>query len=142
MKKSILLCLSLALMLLLIRVGMTIGGPGNPGKGKRIYDQYCAPCHGKFGKGDGTRVTVEQLDPLPRNHTDASYMNQRTDVQLFKVDKEGGFSMNLSHIMPSWGHVLTDEDVWDVVAYVRTLAETPSEPQGGAASPSENQSNN
>ena len=142
MQNNFRLYLGLGLILLLIQAGMSIGGFGNPVKGKRIYDQYCVPCHGKFGKGDGTRVTVEQLDPLPRNHTDANYMNQRTDVQLYKVEKEGGFYMNLSHIMPSWGHVLNDEDVWDVVAYLRTLAETPAEKQSEAGGSSENQSKN
>ena len=116
MQKNCLLGLGLVFVLLLAWTGSTIGGPGTSAKGKRIYDQYCAPCHGKLGKGDGTRVTVEKLDPNPRNHTDGNYMNRRTDVELFKVVKGGGFSMNLSHIMPSWGHILTEQDTWDVVA--------------------------
>ena len=127
MQKNGILYMGLVLVLLLAWSGKTIGGPGTPNKGKRIYDQYCVPCHGKNGKGDGTRVTVEKLDPMPRNHTDGNYMNRRTDVELFKVVRGGGFSRNLSHIMPSWGHILKEENVWDVVAYLRTLAK----PQGG-----------
>ena len=73
---------------------------GNPKKGERIYNQYCVPCHGRTGHGDGTRAKTERLDPQPRNHTDGKYMNKRTDLQLFKVDKLGGKANNFSHIMP------------------------------------------
>ena len=61
----------------------------NVKKGKRRYNEFCTPCHGKNGQGDGTRMKVEKFDPAPRNHTDGNYMNRRTDVQLFKVVKDG-----------------------------------------------------
>lgn len=128
MKRGPLLYLGFVVVFFLAWIGSTAAGPGNPVTGKRHYDQFCVPCHGKAGKGDGTRVTVEKLDPKPRNHTDGRYMNQRTNLQLFKVEKGGGFSMNLSHQMPSWGHILNEEDIWDVVAYLRTLAVPPYNP--------------
>jgi len=111
--------------LLILGLVIPCFGAGNIKRGKRNYDQYCVPCHGKEGKGDGTRVEVEKFDPLPRNHTEGKYMNQRTDVQLFKIIKEGGKAMNFSHIMPQWKHILNDKDVWNVVAYVRSLALNP-----------------
>ncbi len=109
-------------------IGLTIAlsvpsfAAGNAKRGKRKYNQFCTPCHGKLGNGQGTRATVENLDPRPRNHTDGKYMNKRTDVQLFKTIKEGGKSMNFSHIMPQWKHILKDRDIWDVIAHVRSLA--------------------
>ena len=133
MQRDLAVCLALGLILIFAWAGSITARSGNPEKGKRVYDQYCVPCHGKEGKGNGTRVTVEKLDPRPRNHTDGDYMNKRTNVELFKVDKGGGFSMNLSHQMPSWGHILTEEEIWDVVAYLRTLAVPPYKPQGGGA---------
>jgi len=111
--------------LLILGLVIPCFGAGNIKRGKRNYDQYCTPCHGKEGKGDGTRVTVEKFDPLPRNHTEGRYMNQRTDVQLFKTVKEGGKSMNFSHIMPQWKHILGDKDIWNVVAYIRSIAVDP-----------------
>lgn len=103
---------------------------GDPKQGQRTYNQYCVPCHGKEGRGDGTRAMVEQLDPKPRNHTDGTYMNKRTDLQLFKVDREGGKANTFSHLMPQWKHILSDEEIWDVIAHIRTLAEPPYVPQG------------
>lgn len=111
---------------MILSVAMPCFGGGNVKKGKRNYDQFCTPCHGKEGKGDGTRVLVEKFDPAPRNHTDGKYMNQRTDVQLFKTVKEGGKSMNFSHIMPKWSHILKDKDVWNIVAYLRSIAVDPA----------------
>ncbi len=110
-----------------VLVGMSVPGyaAGNAKRGKRQYDQYCTPCHGKKGEGDGTRMKVEKFDPAPRNHTDGKYMNKRTDLQLFKTIKEGGKAMNFSHIMPQWKHILSDKQIWDVVAYIRTLAVNP-----------------
>ncbi len=117
--------LSAVLMFMALLCGAVLAGAGDANKGKRQYDQFCVPCHGKSGMGDGTRVNIEKLDPKPRNHTDGAYMNQRTDSELFKVIKNGGFSMNLSHEMPQWKHLLKDSDIWDVVAFVRTLADPP-----------------
>jgi len=110
----------------------TVQAAPNPKKGRRTYNQYCVPCHGKAGDGNGTRATVENLDPKPRNHTDGKYMNQRTNVQLFKVDREGGKANNFSHIMPQWKHILKDDEIWDVIAYIRSLAVPKyQEPTGG-----------
>ncbi len=114
--------LSLGLVFVL---GVDSHAAGKVSRGKRIYDQYCTPCHGKQGKGDGTRMKIEKFDPAPRNHADGNYMNRRTDIQLFKTIKEGGKAMNFSHIMPQWKHILNDKQVWDVVAYVRSLAVNP-----------------
>jgi len=124
--RSIQFITALVIAALIFSVAMPCFGAGNVKKGKRNYDQYCTPCHGKEGKGDGTRVMVEKFDPAPRNHTEGKYMNQRTDVQLFKTVKEGGKSMNFSHIMPQWKHILKDKDIWNIIAYVRSIAVDPA----------------
>jgi len=94
-------------------------------RGRRIYQQYCTPCHGQKGDGRGPRARNEALQPPPRNHTNGFYMNMQTDVRLFKVIKFGGYANNLSHIMPQWKHILKDEDIFSVVAFIRTLAKDP-----------------
>ncbi len=110
---------------MIVGLGVPVSAAGNAKRGKRLYDQYCTPCHGKNGQGDGTRMKVEKFDPAPRNHTDGKVMNTRTDLQLFKTIKDGGKSMNFSHIMPQWKHILKDKQIWDVLAYVRSLAKNP-----------------
>ena len=98
-------------------------------KGKRIYNQYCVPCHGVEGRGDGNRAKNEQLDPRPRVHANGDYMNMIPDMRLYRVIKFGGRSMNFSHIMPQWQHILSDEEIIDVLAHVRNLADPPYKPE-------------
>ena len=110
---------------LIVSLSVPAFAAGNAKRGKRLYDQYCTPCHGKNGQGDGTRMKVEKFDPPPRNHTDGKIMNTRTDIELFKTIKNGGKSMNFSHIMPQWKHIFKDKQIWDLLAYVRSLAKNP-----------------
>ena len=93
---------------------------GNPSEGKYYYFINCATCHGVKGNGNGP--TASALDPKPRDHTDGNYMNKLTDQQLFDVVEKGGPAMNKSVVMPNWGDKLTKEQIWDLVAYMRTLA--------------------
>lgn len=88
-------------------------------EGKKVYMQFCSSCHGQSGKGDGPAAAA--LNPKPRDHTDREYMSKLSDEQLFKVIKEGGASIGKSPLMPPWGPSLKDDQIKDVIAYVRTL---------------------
>jgi mono/diheme cytochrome c family protein len=85
--------------------------------GAEIYTQRCALCHGPGGHGDGPAAAG--LNPKPRNHTDGSYMNARTDEDLLTVIREG------KGAMPAWKAVLSDEEIHAVLKHVRTLAVPP-----------------
>ena len=102
---------------------------GDPAAGKATYDKTCGMCHGPAGKGDGPTAAV--LPTKPRNHTDGNYMNPLTDDYLFKIIKEGGAAVGKAQFMPAWGTQLKDSDIWNVIAYIRTLAVPPY--QGAAA---------
>jgi mono/diheme cytochrome c family protein len=91
----------------------------DPEEGKKVYMQFCASCHGQSGKGDGPAAAA--LNPKPRDHTDRQYMSSLSDEQLFKVIKEGGASVGKSPLMPPWGPSIKDDQIKDVIAYVRTL---------------------
>ena len=52
-------------------------------------------------------------------------MNALTNDHLFQVVKFGGASVGKSPLMAPWGGTLSDAQIWDVVAYVRTLAVPP-----------------
>jgi mono/diheme cytochrome c family protein len=88
-------------------------------EGKKLYGQYCGSCHGQSGKGDGPAAAA--LNPKPRDHTDKAYMSKLTDDDLLKVIKNGGASVGKSPLMPPWGASLNDNQIKDVIAYVRTL---------------------
>ena len=94
--------------------------------GKEIYEQYCALCHGSQGQGDGSLSA--NLDPKPRDHTDGAYMNALTDEHLLKVVSEGGGAVGLAPIMPAWKGILSEQQILDAIAFVRTLAVPPYTP--------------
>ena len=90
---------------------------GDPAKGKEKFELICASCHGPGGKGDGPAAAA--LDPKPRDLSDPAYVSTLTDDHIFKTVKEGGASVGKSPLMPAWGGTLTDDDIWNVIAYVR-----------------------
>lgn len=93
---------------------------GDPEKGKEKYQQLCAACHGVSGKGDGPGAAA--LPVKPRDHTDTAYMANLTDRQIFDVIKLGGAGIGKSPMMPKWSPPLTDQEIEDLVAYIRTLS--------------------
>lgn len=88
-------------------------------KAKDNYRVYCIQCHGM--QGDGMGLNIRDMSVQPRDHTDVKSMSSRTDTELFKVIKEGGVAINKSSLMPSWGDTLSDDEIHDLVQYLRTL---------------------
>lgn len=78
----------------------------------------CVPCHGPQGKGDG--VLAGSLDVPPRDLTSKSILSTRTDQFLFGVIKNGGASVGLSESMSPWGTTFSDEEITNIVNYIRT----------------------
>ena len=99
---------------------------GDPKAGKIKYDANCVGCHGATGKGDG--VAAAALNPKPQDHTDGKAMNALTDKYVFDIIKEGGKAVKKAAIMPAANKKLTDQDIRDMVAYIRSLANPPYKP--------------
>lgn len=85
----------------------------------QVYNVYCAQCHGL--KRNGTGVNLPGLSVRPRDHTDSKGMGDTPDDELFKAIKEGGLAVNKSVLMPSWGAVLSDKQITEMVKYLRTV---------------------
>ncbi|MBT3352637.1 MAG: cytochrome c [Nitrospinaceae bacterium] len=92
----------------------------NADAGKANYQRFCAGCHGINGKGDGP--SSQMLNPKPRDHTNAKYMKNLSDEHIFKAIKMGGAGVGKSFSMPSWGGQLSDKDIENIVAFIRTLS--------------------
>ncbi len=90
-------------------------------RGAEVYALNCASCHGSEGRGDGPAGLA--LQPPPTNHTDGAYMNALSNDHLYKVVYDGGVAVGKSASMAPWGAVLGDAKTWDLVAYMRQLAE-------------------
>jgi mono/diheme cytochrome c family protein len=82
-------------------------------KGKKVYTDNCVGCHGEKGKGDG--IGAAMLSKKPADYTNKKAMSKLTDEDMKKTVKQGKAPM------PSWGTILTDREIDDVVAYIRTF---------------------
>jgi mono/diheme cytochrome c family protein len=80
--------------------------------GKALYTKHCESCHGKQGKGDGSKSAQLDTDPgnLPKD------IVKESDGSLFFKISEGRDDM------PSFKKKMPEaEDIWAVVNYMRTL---------------------
>ncbi|MEE8076505.1 MAG: cytochrome c [Candidatus Binatia bacterium] len=93
---------------------------GNAAAGKMIYQENCAPCHGQGGKGDGPGAKL--LPVKPADHTNGNVMSKRSDRDLTEIISKGGLDVKKSSFMPAWGGLFTDQQIRDLVAYIRSLA--------------------
>lgn len=83
------------------------------------YNAYCVQCHGLEGNGKG--LNIPDMTVQPRDHTDAKSMSGRSDAELFKVIQEGGLAISKSVLMPAWQGTLSDEEINDLVGFLRDL---------------------
>ena len=80
--------------------------------GREIYTNTCIRCHGIDGKG----AAGIHLVPKPADLT-SSAIQGRLDASLFKRIHDG----KPNTAMGAWSATLSDDEIWDVLAYVRTF---------------------
>ncbi len=85
--------------------------------GKVIYTDNCATCHGDSGKGDGPGGA--SLSPKPGNLV--SLLPAKQDDFVYWVISEGGAATGKSASMVAWNGTLSEEEIWQVIAYTRSL---------------------
>ncbi len=87
-------------------------------RGSIAFHTYCVLCHGAEGKGDGR--AAKMYTPRPANLTVSPF----NDTYKEMIIRGGGASVGRSAFMPPWGDELTDEQIRDVVAFLRELRKT------------------
>ena len=105
------------------KFGETLVAGADPNQGKTYYYSYCIACHGWMMHGDGPNAS--ELNPRPRTLTRGEYMQKKTNLELFTVIKGGGEAVSLSSSMPNWGNVLQDQDIWNIIAFIRAMQDVP-----------------
>lgn len=113
---------------------------GDPAHGQALYATHCAICHGGGGAGDG--IATPALNPKPRDFRDGRFYidgnaNNRTgeDIDLARVILNGPAAFGGTREMVGWRDALSDQDVRDLIAHIRTLASAvPAAPAGTPAS--------
>ena len=85
-------------------------------RGRALFRQKCALCHGESADGNGVRS--KGLSRKPADFTRPSWRSSTTPRYVFQILSEGKRGTS----MPAWP-TLTDDEKWDVIAYVLSVAE-------------------
>jgi mono/diheme cytochrome c family protein len=85
--------------------------------GKKIYERQCLACHGPKGKGDGPAAA--HLQTRPGNLSSPKLWEQSDGALFWKVN-EG------HKPMPTFKNLMSDEERWPVINYIRALASKPA----------------
>ena len=94
---------------------------GDVERGAALHIQHCAECHGADGKAE---VIVMHMDVPPKDQSDPVYMKTLPDAYLYLAICRGGEGVGKNFIMPAWGDLLSDQDIKDLVAQIRTFSGT------------------
>lgn len=86
-------------------------------EGGQLFQANCSSCHGLQGKGDG--VAAASLEPKPANL--AAVQRDLSDAYLFWRISEGGVLSPFNSLMPAWKSLLSEEQIWQIVTFLRTL---------------------
>ena len=86
-----------------------------------LYLKQCSSCHGIDGDGKG--FNAEYLPTAPRSHSDSEYLSKRPDDILFDGIFAGGYILDKSNLMPSFGYTLSRGEIERLVSHIRKLCE-------------------
>ena len=101
-------------------------------KGRKLYHHYCMHCHGESGRQQEGFNWARMPDPRPRDLSESASMSTFSDKEIFDtisremrdtslqavLDDENYFAVPT---MPTFKYTLSEEELWAVVGYVRTL---------------------
>jgi cytochrome c len=91
------------------------GTPANVEDGRVAFSHYCVACHGLDGQNTGVPFADRMAPPVPPLNSSA--VQSYTDGQLHWIMANGLFPSG----MPASKGILTDEELWSIVVFVRHL---------------------
>ena len=108
-----------------------LSGAPQSAEAQQLFQANCTVCHGVEGRGNGVIASpvqpapphfVSRIQPAPADYTDPLFMARFDDAFLFWLIKEGrvGVTEEKAYVtMNAYGQVLSDEEIWSVVRYIR-----------------------
>lgn len=82
-------------------------------RGKGLFERYCVACHGATGRGDGPAAAS-----LP------AHMDDLSGLAPPPIFPDGVVAYRIAHgkdLMPAWQSVLSEDEIWDLINFVRSL---------------------
>ena len=100
----------------------------NVANGQALYAEHCATCHGKNLEGQPNWRTPDESGVLPAPpHDETGHTWHHDNALLFEYTHRGGEAalalrgvVGFTSGMPGFGEIITDDDIWDILAYIRS----------------------
>lgn len=83
--------------------------------GAKMYTTYCVPCHGD-GEQLGYVATSGKYPAVAVLAGADGRLQNQTNGHVYLTVRNG----SLSKLMPSYGYAMTDDEIWALLAYMRT----------------------
>jgi mono/diheme cytochrome c family protein len=86
-------------------------------EGEALYQSNCYSCHGEEARGDGPSAAA--LNPKPPDLVSGG--SELSDDYLHWRIAEGGMMRPFNSVMPSWKGILSEDQIWKIITFLRTL---------------------
>lgn len=93
-------------------------------KGEKLFATYCQTCHGVKGAGGSPVADNKPAEgkrrfrmPVPMLSGANTITALRSDGAIYATIRNG----SLAKLMPAYSWALSEQDMWDIVTYMRTL---------------------
>lgn len=98
------------------------------GGGKVLYKEHCASCHGPNLEGQPNWRSLNDDGTLPAPpHDETGHTWHHDNQMLYDYTALGGAGAlaergitNFKSAMPGFADVITEEEIWDILAYIRS----------------------
>ncbi len=90
-------------------------------QGKRIFYTQCVWCHADATPAGPSNRS--NLNPMPVLMNDGTALNHESDEYLENIIALGGSAVSRSAMMPPYDQTLTQQEIQQVVAYTRAIAQ-------------------
>ena len=102
--------------------GKKFEGTVDAAKCKELFKTHCMTCHGESGKGDGVQAAVLSKTVPVSDLTDAAMKSLGDDYIFWHITVGPEASKQMGSAMTAFKDIISEEDRWQLVAHVRTLA--------------------
>ena len=102
--------------------------PESAARGRAVFEERCASCHGSAGRGDGPALAGSPI--RPPDFTDCRFAAREPDADFLAVAHGGGPARGFSPLMPPHGEAVPEAALRDAIAHVRTLCTDARWPRG------------